>query len=70
MPVFRNNQPRSIGIPPEEWDPAKARADREGTTVSEVCRRAVREYGASEDAPNGALFDAIKQAIERYGSKS
>jgi hypothetical protein len=33
-------------IPDEEWLPAKERAAEEGETLTDVVRRALREYGA------------------------
>ena len=38
--------PRSIRIPDEIWQAAKARAAREGTTVTAIIMKALRRYGA------------------------
>lgn len=36
--------PRSFRAPDEEWDKAAARAEDRGETVTDVLRRALREY--------------------------
>ena len=42
---------RTFRAPDEEWDPAKERAAEEGETVTDVLRRALREYVAEEEEP-------------------
>lgn len=36
---------RGIRVPDDVWDAAKARAERDGTTVSEVVRRYLARWG-------------------------
>ena len=42
------NQPktpqRTVRVPDDEWDAAKAAAERQGETVTDVIRRALRSY--------------------------
>lgn len=42
--MARGTVHRSIRIPDSEWLPARERADREGESVTDVVRRALREY--------------------------
>jgi predicted DNA binding CopG/RHH family protein len=37
---------RTVRIPDDEWEAAKAKAAAEGETLSEVIRRALRRYTA------------------------
>lgn len=46
MPDAPRTPLRSIRIDDDLWSAARAAADREGTTVSEVVRAALREYVA------------------------
>jgi hypothetical protein len=50
---------------------ARVRAVAEGTSVNEICRRAIEAY-AKPDAPDERLrrFDAFMAKIERAGRKS
>lgn len=42
---------RGVRVPDEEWHPAQAKAKAEGETVTDVVRRALREYvGEKHDA--------------------
>lgn len=36
--------PRSIRVPDDEWEAAKARAEARGENLTDVCRRALRRY--------------------------
>jgi hypothetical protein len=35
---------RGVRVPDEEWKPAQAKAKRKGETVTDVVRRALRDY--------------------------
>lgn len=40
-----NTPPRSAGrIPDDEWDAATARAEQKGETITDVIRRALKQY--------------------------
>lgn len=36
--------PRSIRVPDDEWEAAKGKADERGESLTDVCRRALRDY--------------------------
>jgi hypothetical protein len=45
---------RGVRVPDEEWHPAQAKAKAEGETVTDVVRRALREYVEAEvSSPRG-----------------
>lgn len=56
---------RNIRIPDREWDPAAERAAEQGETMTDVVRRAVRNYAADEEGPESIIMDAIRQALKR-----
>lgn len=39
---------RGVRVPDDEWHPAQAKAKVEGETVTDVVRRALREYAKDE----------------------
>lgn len=47
------NQPKTKGrmfrIPDEEYEPARRKAEENGETLTDVVRRALREYAAPEE---------------------
>jgi len=51
----------------DEWDPAQAKAQRVGETMTDVMRRALRRYVAEED--NSELVDAILEVLKQHASK-
>jgi hypothetical protein len=46
-----NTPLRSIRIPDEIWDPALEATMREGTTITEIVKRALDEYAKAHPAP-------------------
>lgn len=40
---------RTFRAPDEEWEPALAKAEAEGTTLTAVLREALRQYAGSKD---------------------
>lgn len=42
---------RTVRVPDDEWEPAMAKAVERGETLSEVIRRALREYAAKTVTP-------------------
>jgi len=48
MPNTPGTTRRTIRIPDEEYEPAKAKAAERGETITDVVRRALREYVQEE----------------------
>jgi hypothetical protein len=47
-PSPRHTPGHSVRVPTEVWDAARARADRDHTTVTAVIVRALRRYAAAD----------------------
>lgn len=55
---------RGVRVPDEEWRPAQAKAKRQGETMTDVVRRAVRDYVGDDLAPLPSITDDQLRQLE------
>jgi plasmid stability protein len=55
----------TLAIPEEDLQKARIRAAKEGTSVNEVVRRFIAEYGSSEERIRDAM-DRVLEAAAKY----
>jgi hypothetical protein len=60
---------RNFRIPDSEYLPSQERAAREGETMTDVVRRAIRAHGAGE-TEDATLADAIKRVLAEYEKRA